>query len=38
MPKVKFPANDIITWLDDRLEYNLMESTNKDLIHYMIGQ
>lgn len=29
---MKFPANDIITLLDKRLEFNLAESTNKDLI------
>ena len=29
---MKFPANDIITLLDERLEFNLAESTNKDLI------
>jgi len=29
---MKFPINDIIALLDKRLEYNLAESTNKDLI------
>ncbi|PQJ78613.1 pyridoxal phosphate-dependent aminotransferase [Polaribacter porphyrae] len=29
---MKFPNNDIITLLDERLEFNLAESTNKDLI------
>ena len=29
---MKFPVNDIITLLDERLEFNLAESTNKDLI------
>lgn len=29
---MKFPANEIISLLDERLEYNLAESTNKDLI------
>lgn len=29
---MKFPANNIITLLDERLEFNLAESTNKDLI------
>ncbi|GAB5408993.1 MAG: hypothetical protein BalsKO_13580 [Balneolaceae bacterium] len=29
---MKFPVNDIITLLDKRLEFNLAESTNKDLI------
>ncbi|WP_273565464.1 pyridoxal phosphate-dependent aminotransferase [Maribacter halichondriae] len=29
---MKFPVNDIINLLDDRLELNLAESTNKDLI------
>ena len=29
---MKFPLNDIINLLDDRLELNLAESTNKDLI------
>jgi len=29
---MKFPTNDIIDLLDDRLELNLAESTNKDLI------
>lgn len=29
---MKFPHNDIINLLDDRLELNLAESTNKDLI------
>ena len=29
---MKFPINDIITLLDERLEFNLAESTNKDLI------
>ena len=29
---MKFPLNDIISLLDERLEYNLAESTNKDLV------
>ncbi len=29
---MKFPVNDIITLLDERLEFNLAESTNMDLI------
>lgn len=29
---MKFPTNDIITLLDERLEFNLAESTNKDLV------
>lgn len=29
---MKFPYNDIISLLDERLEFNLAESTNKDLI------
>ena len=29
---MKFPHNDIIALLDERLEFNLAESTNKDLI------
>lgn len=29
---MKFPHNDIISLLDERLEFNLAESTNKDLI------
>jgi len=29
---MKFPHNDIISLLDDRLELNLAESTNKDLV------
>lgn len=29
---MKFPTNDIVSLLDERLEYNLAESTNKDLI------
>lgn len=29
---MKFPINDIVTLLDERLEFNLAESTNKDLI------
>ena len=29
---MKFPANDIISLLDERLEYNLAESTNKDVV------
>ncbi len=28
---MKFPSNDIISLLDERLELNLAESTNKDL-------
>ncbi|WP_296381458.1 hypothetical protein [Winogradskyella sp.] len=29
---MKFPVNDIINLLDERLELNLAESTNKDLV------
>jgi len=29
---MRFPENEIISLLDDRLEFNLAESTNKDLI------
>lgn len=29
---MKFPINNIVSLLDERLEYNLAESTNKDLI------
>lgn len=29
---MKFPINDIVSLLDERLEYNLAESTNKDLV------
>ncbi len=29
---MKFPSNDIISLLDERLEFNVAESTNKDLI------
>ena len=29
---MKFPVNDIISLLDERLEFNLAESTNKDLV------
>ena len=29
---MKFPINEIISLLDERLEYNLAESTNKDLV------
>lgn len=33
---MKFPANDIMTLLDERLEFNLAESTNKDLMLHEI--
>lgn len=29
---MKFPHNDIISLLDERLELNLAESTNRDLV------
>jgi hypothetical protein len=29
---MKFPYNDIISLLDERLEMNLAESTNQDLV------
>ena len=29
---MKFPLNEIISLLDENLEYNLAESTNKDLM------